>query len=943
MKQYINVSRLKNKLCVREIVDNVEYRRKVKFKPYLFQRSSKPTEYRDFYDIGYVKKVTFENPYEMREFIELYKDIPNELWGNKDIISQFMYDEKYDCFDFSNIVVSYLDIEVCTRSQNENGDWIDGGFPEASEARFPINAICDYRSNTKKYYTFTTAQGWTKDSSQLKYADEVEYIYCKNEQDLIKKWLTFWVKNTPHITTGWNCIDKNSNIWKSDRIITLTDIKQGDILCDSIVNHKFPMTKKNGYKITLDNGMTIIASKEHIFPIYSKSFNSYTKFTKQTHVDMTVGEIIDDVNHDHYMIVPKHMNINDNLTYRKLFINNIDFFEKNNINVDVNDFTSKETCVIRMNNNSKRDIIVNLDEEIDADIINCLGLVYTDGSFDDKRKCISFYNTDDKLIDYYARVLDNYKDKKHYNYKPKSICECTNKDGRWLTYKSSSNNLFGLLMLMFIYNDEHKKCINTTNLSMLSTKQFFEFFSGCVDGDGSLSDGVVVFCNYTNDDIKNIHELLYWNGVYSSLCNNSILFPKSSNKILKDYLTLHHSNKSILLEELEYSERKNSSSNVIKYRNLEDCYVVHVKSIEDLNDVYEMYDIETSTHYFYANGIKTHNCKLFDIPYIVNRIKILFGNDIACRLSPFNTIESKEVAGGFGNKLSTYEILGVSIIDYLDLYKKYRNVPREKYTLDFISRAENPEEHKLEFKGTHGSLYYDNPRFFVDYNIQDVRCVVCFENKLQLLQLATNLSYFSNINFEDNFSPIKIWETVISKTCLDNNIVIPMRFKTPEKKPYEGAYVHEPVTGLKGCVASFDYTSLYPKIMELFYIGADVHCRNEEKTRLYEGLLKTLENDTSSEAKEMLSEIKMTGIFNEFYMKNDMPKSVTNFLQNNEVSLTTNCEFYKVSRKSIFVSLITKLFNERKSDKKTSFMYKHKAQEIKDELKKRGIILEEKS
>ena len=50
MKQYINVSRLKNQLCVREIVDNVEYRRKVKFKPYLFQRSSKPTEYKDFYD-----------------------------------------------------------------------------------------------------------------------------------------------------------------------------------------------------------------------------------------------------------------------------------------------------------------------------------------------------------------------------------------------------------------------------------------------------------------------------------------------------------------------------------------------------------------------------------------------------------------------------------------------------------------------------------------------------------------------------------------------------------------------------------------------------------------------------------------------------------------------------------------------------------------------------
>lgn len=537
MKQYITANRYRNQIYVRELVDGVEYRRKVRFQPYIFQRSSKPTEYKDFYGNGYVKKVTFQNPFEMKEHIDLYKDIPGELWGNKDIVAQFMYDEKYDCYDFNNLIVSYLDIEVCTRSMGENGEWVDGGFPDAAEAKFPINAICEYRSDTKKYHTFTTAAGWVKSKSQLKFADEVEYIFCRDEEDLLKKWLSFWVKNCPHITTGWNN-------------------------------------------------------------------------------------------------------------------------------------------------------------------------------------------------------------------------------------------------------------------------------------------------------------------------------------------------------------------------------------------------------------------KLFDIPYIVNRLKILFGIDIANRLSPFNVLEGKEVSAGFGNKLQSYEILGVAIIDYLDLYKKYRYTPREKYTLDFISRAENPEEHKLEFKGTHGSLYYDDPVFFVDYNIQDVRCVVNFEKKLQMIQLATYLSYFSNINFEDNFSPIKIWETIIAKSCLDEGIVIPTRFKTPEKKPYEGAYVHEPVPGLKGCIASFDYTSLYPKIMELFYIGADVHQTGEAKKKLFDSLLKVLD-DGDEKCHSMLSEIKTTGIFNEFYINNDMPEDVTKFLKEQGVSLTTNCEFYDVSKKSIFVSLITKLFLERKSDKKTSFKYKHQAQEIREELKKRGIEISE--
>ena len=128
--------------------------------------------------------------------------------------------------------------------------------------------------------------------------------------------------------------------------------------------------------------------------------------------------------------------------------------------------------------------------------------------------------------------------------------------------------------------------------------------------------------------------------------------------------------------------------------------------------------------------------------------------------------------------------------------------------------------------------------------------------------------------------------------------------------------------------------------MRLYYIAPDSHQTGHKKAKLYTGLMDVLRNDGSEEATEMLKEIMETGIINKFYIKNNMPESVTKFLQENKVSLATNCEFYNIERESIFISLIAKLFHERKSDKKQSFNYKHKAQDIEHEMEKRGSFPE---
>ena len=99
--------------------------------------------------------------------------------------------------------------------------------------------------------------------------------------------------------------------------------------------------------------------------------------------------------------------------------------------------------------------------------------------------------------------------------------------------------------------------------------------------------------------------------------------------------------------------------------------------------------------------------------------------------------------------------------------------------------------------------------------------------------------------------------------------------------------------------------------------------------------MKVLEGN--AECRPMLEEIAKTGTFTDFYIQNDMPKPVTEWLRREQVSLSMNCEFFDVARNSVMTDLISTLFKERKADKKESFRLKHLAQDCRDELARRGI------
>lgn len=209
------------------------------------------------------------------------------------------------------------------------------------------------------------------------------------------------------------------------------------------------------------------------------------------------------------------------------------------------------------------------------------------------------------------------------------------------------------------------------------------------------------------------------------------------------------------------------------------------------------------------------NTTFFDIPYLINRVTKVLGDDKAKMMSPWKHIRERIVRDQHQNENQTYEITGIQQLDYQDLFKKfaYTYGKQESYKLDHIAYVVLGEN-KLsydEYGSLHG-LYKSDFKKFVDYNIKDVELVARLEDKLGLITLAMTMAYKAGSNFVDTLGTTGIWETIIYRHLMSNKIV-PHLKRDKEKSKYPGAYVKEPVPGMYEWVTSFDLASLYPNII----------------------------------------------------------------------------------------------------------------------------------
>ena len=214
------------------------------------------------------------------------------------------------------------------------------------------------------------------------------------------------------------------------------------------------------------------------------------------------------------------------------------------------------------------------------------------------------------------------------------------------------------------------------------------------------------------------------------------------------------------------------------------------------------------------------NVKFFDIPYVMNRMRFIFDNDTINKMSPWNYVNADRIQLGKKNQ-QYWNILGVSVLDYFDLYKKFTYVRQESYRLNYIAKVELGESKLENPYETFKDFYTKDYQKFVEYNIQDVELVDKLEDKMKLIELCLTMAYEAKVNYTDVYSQVRCWDTIIYNHLLKKNIIIPPREDHDKDTQYEGAYVKDPQLGLHNWIVSFDLNSLYPHLIMQYNLSPE--------------------------------------------------------------------------------------------------------------------------
>ena len=299
---------------------------------------------------------------------------------------------------------------------------------------------------------------------------------------------------------------------------------------------------------------------------------------------------------------------------------------------------------------------------------------------------------------------------------------------------------------------------------------------------------------------------------------------------------------------------------------------------------------------YQPNIITGWNVKFFDIPYLFNRFKYIMGEEYLAQFSPWGVVTGgTSLSLGYNRTQNYYDILGVDVLDYLDLYRKHTFVRRESYKLDYIGEVELGEKKTENPYDTFKEFYQNDHQLFVEYNIQDVELVDKLEDKMKLIALHLTMAYEAKVNFQDVFGQVRMWDTIIYNHLRTKNIVPPAMVEEKKSKGYEGAYVKDPVVGFHDWICSFDLNSLYPHLIMQYNISPET--------------MVAFEPNRVSVEKMLYRDVELSDLDN--------------------VTITPNGAQFRTDRKGFLPELMDKLYKER-------VIYKKKMLEAKNLYQQTG-------
>ena len=261
-------------------------------------------------------------------------------------------------------------------------------------------------------------------------------------------------------------------------------------------------------------------------------------------------------------------------------------------------------------------------------------------------------------------------------------------------------------------------------------------------------------------------------------------------------------------------------------------YVTYIECVSERDLIQKFIDVWRSDEWL-PDVVTGWNVEFFDIPYLINRIMRLYDEKMAKRLSPWNTWERRRnpnvkfnaSPSDDSDKEELMRIpLGISILDYMQLYKKFTFAQQESFKLDHIAFIELGER-KLDYTElgfeTLNDFYKGDFRNYINYNIRDVDLVYKLDQKMKLLEQVYAIAYDGKVNLIDSLTTVSMWDVIIHNYLLSKNIVIPLKEIGDKPRQIEGAYVKDPQNGLHKWVVSFDLNSLYPHLIMQYNISPE--------------------------------------------------------------------------------------------------------------------------
>ena len=187
-KFYTSAIRMGRHILYRGYENGIQVKKRIPFKPKLYVTSQNETEWKTLDGLP-VAECVLDSMSDATDFLKKYSNVHNfKVYGNNNYVAQCLGEEFPNKINFDRdlVRVMYLDIEVYSKD----------GFPEPGKAAYPVTSIA-IRKNDGNHWV------WACGDYKVT-RDDVLYIKCDNEIDLLRKFIDHWNHHSPDIITGWN-------------------------------------------------------------------------------------------------------------------------------------------------------------------------------------------------------------------------------------------------------------------------------------------------------------------------------------------------------------------------------------------------------------------------------------------------------------------------------------------------------------------------------------------------------------------------------------------------------------------------------------------------------------------------------------------------------------------------------------------------------------------